>query len=69
MSLAESPFHSSSSSEDFAALLDAELESTSSGTSPEAEVDVTEDDNDDDDDKFEAERVKRQKVEYSEGMN
>ncbi|MQL98440.1 hypothetical protein Taro_031158 [Colocasia esculenta] len=67
MSLAESPFHSSSSSEDFAALLDAELESTSSGTSPEAEVDVTEDD--DDDDEFEKERVKRQKVEYSEGMN
>uniref|UniRef100_A0A1D1YIC0 RNA polymerase II C-terminal domain phosphatase-like n=1 Tax=Anthurium amnicola TaxID=1678845 RepID=A0A1D1YIC0_9ARAE len=63
MSLAGSPVHSSSSSDDFAALLDAELESSSTDSSPEAEVDEVEGEGDDG---SEEDRVKRQKVELSE---
>ncbi|ONK69721.1 uncharacterized protein A4U43_C05F26030 [Asparagus officinalis] len=62
MSLAaESPVHSSSSSDDFAAFLDAELDVASSDTSPDEDQDDEE--NDDDEEDFQEPSAKRQKVE------
>lgn len=61
MSLAaESPLQSSSSSDDFAAFLDAELDADSSNSSPNDET------NDDEEIDFQEERIKRRKVEMSE---
>ncbi|URE17955.1 RNA polymerase II C-terminal domain phosphatase-like [Musa troglodytarum] len=64
MSLAaESPLQSSSSSEDFAALLDAELELASSDTSPNEEEAENDDEND-----LQEPRTKRRKVEDFESL-
>lgn len=64
MSLAaESPLQSSSSSEDFAALLDAELELASSDTSPNEEEAENDDEND-----LQEPRTKRRKVEAFESL-
>ncbi|XP_039120124.1 RNA polymerase II C-terminal domain phosphatase-like 4 isoform X2 [Dioscorea cayenensis subsp. rotundata] len=61
MSLAaESPLQSSSSSDDFAAFLDAELDADSSNSSPNGES------NDDEEIDLKEERIKRRKVEMSE---
>ncbi|KAH7688846.1 Protein-serine/threonine phosphatase protein [Dioscorea alata] len=61
MSLAaESPLQSSSSSDDFAAFLDAELDADSSNSSPNDET------NDDEEIDLKEERIKRHKVEMSE---
>ncbi|CAL5402139.1 unnamed protein product [Camellia sinensis] len=62
----DSPVHSSSS-EDFAAFLDAELNSTSD-ISPDLEDEDEDDDDDEDDSKPNIERVKRRKVEMLESM-
>lgn len=65
MSLAaESPVHSSSSSDDFASFLDAELELASSDTSPDEDHE-----NDEEDEDFEEHRAKRQRVEDAEVTN
>ncbi|XP_028126900.1 RNA polymerase II C-terminal domain phosphatase-like 4 [Camellia sinensis] len=62
----DSPVHLSSS-EDFAAFLDAELNSTSD-ISPDLEDEDEDDDDDEDDSKPNIERVKRRKVEMLESM-
>lgn len=65
MSLAaESPVHSSSSSDDFASFLDAELELASSDTSPDEDHE-----NDEEDEDFEEHRAKRQRIEDAEVTN
>lgn len=60
---AESPVNSSSSSDDFAAFLDAELDVASSDTSPDEDQE-----NDDDEEDFHEQRAKRRKLEDREVM-